>query len=183
MLRIKILLCLTPLILAGWVAQGSFTAPMLATIHAGIDIKLTTQPMASSYPGILSQQLNANYSTNWNVVAIEPQLGLEVKDAVIFGYAYNGRWYWNNPGDLNGRSWIIWKDYNGVELFSDRLAAATPLTSLAGGMASIAQVLDTSLIRTNTLSSDPNANNWDNAVRLHDEFTALFEGSYTVIVA
>ena len=50
-------------------------------------------------------------------------------------------------------------------------------------MANINQVFDDLTIRAGMLSSDTTTHNWQNAVRIHDQITAMFAGSYTVIVA
>jgi hypothetical protein len=58
-----------------------------------------------------STALNAKWDPAWNV-AVTMAKGLV--DSVLYGYAFNGHWYWYNGYD-NGKYYfaiIIWKDYN-----------------------------------------------------------------------
>ena len=125
-----------------------------------------------------------DYGSNWNVVLTYGNPGSTVKDAVVFGYAFRGHWFWSNPDTATGRAWLLWKDYNGNAPFTKILSAGVEFESLHENMADIDVFLGDSNNLDKTLLPDSvTANNWDNAVRMHDEITALFEGSYTIFMA
>jgi hypothetical protein len=62
----------------------------------------------------ISDQLNIEWDPAWNVVLVYNNNGKNY-DTVMYGYGFNGHWFWFNGVKLNNAdyaSFIIWKDYN-----------------------------------------------------------------------
>jgi hypothetical protein len=58
-----------------------------------------------------STALNTKWDPAWNVVI---SFSDSLIDTVLYGYAYNGHWYWYNGYGGLGKYFgiVIWKDYN-----------------------------------------------------------------------
>ena len=104
-----------------WMAGGNWTYGNLTTLKQKIqtfDTLISTStyaPFATS----LSTDLNTAWAPAWNVVIYQYTDGNNY-DAVLYGYAFNGHWFWLNGFLLSGSyySFIIWKDYNCVKWFT-----------------------------------------------------------------
>ena len=56
------------------------------------------------------------YDPFWNVVVVKSDL--PGADGVVYGYAFRHQWLWHNNYGTNGRTYVIWKDYNCLTIFN-----------------------------------------------------------------
>jgi hypothetical protein len=78
-----------------------------ASLNKVVKYVFPTNMLAKS----ISDALNAQWSTAWNVVIVKTD-SLEHCNSVVYGYAFNGHWMWVNGYGQFDHSFIIWKDYN-----------------------------------------------------------------------
>jgi hypothetical protein len=101
-----------------WMAGGNFTQSDFDILRAKIDgfNKGTIFPLLGPAAATLSTDLNTLWAPAWNVVIVYYGDGFNY-DAVLYGYAFNGHWFWSNGFQLSDNkyiSFVIWKDYNCV---------------------------------------------------------------------
>ena len=101
-----------------WMGAGNWTSDNLTVLHNKINsVDPTNLPSSSlTYTKSISADLNALWDPAWNVVIIYYNDGNNY-DSVLYGYAFNGHWFWLNGWQLKDGyyvSFIIWKDYNCV---------------------------------------------------------------------
>lgn len=105
-----------------WMAGGSFTQENFDILRAKInafDTSSTMQTIGASADQI-SSDLNTLWAEAWNVVIPYYTDGKNY-DSILYGYAFNGHWFWFNGFHLvnnNYISFIIWKDYNCITWYS-----------------------------------------------------------------
>jgi hypothetical protein len=170
---------------ARYYAQGTFSQEMMSTITMYI-AGSASQTNLNSVSRSMYNALNAGFGANWNIITVSQDTNLAPGDAVVFGYAFNGRWLWIDNFGASNLSMIIWKDYNcGVNTnFTYTPAINGFLTSEKLPTRGFNQFTRLPSIR-NKILIDPNtaqANSWDNAVRISDAVNAFYEGSYSVVV-
>ena len=115
-----------------WMAGGNWTYGNLTTLKQQIQT-FDTQSSRSTYAAFattLSTNLNTAWAPAWNVVIYYFTDGNNY-DAVLYGYAFNGHWFWLNGFLLSGSyySFIIWKDYNCVKWYTYNNADANNAVS------------------------------------------------------
>ncbi len=104
-----------------WMAGGNFTQEEFAILRAKVDnfdTGLTLQTLGPAAK-TMSDELNDLWKPAWNVVIACYLMGNH--DSVVYGYAFNGRWFWFNGFRLTDgmyMSFIIWKDFNCVTWFN-----------------------------------------------------------------
>ncbi len=99
-----------------WMAGGSFTQEEFAILRGKVDAFDTSSSLSTYTPNAakISDELNLLWAPAWNVVII-PYSSNQNYDAVLYGYGFNGRWFWQNGFLLTDGTYIsiiIWKDYN-----------------------------------------------------------------------
>lgn len=102
-----------------WMAGGSFTQSEFDILRGKVNaFDITSNPPTwASSAAAMSTELNNLWHPAWNVVIVFYYDGSN-NDAVLYGYAFNGRWFWLNGFQLsNGKfiSFVIWKDFNCVQ--------------------------------------------------------------------
>jgi hypothetical protein len=101
-----------------WMAGGNFTQSDFDILRAKIDAYDRATPVASlaASAASLSDELGNLWAPAWNVAIVSFGDGQNY-DAVLYGYAFNGHWFWQNGIQKSLSfyiSFIIWKDYNCV---------------------------------------------------------------------
>ena len=100
-----------------WMGAGNWTSDNLTILHNQINtvtpLEQTSSLTASAKS--ISDELNTLWDPAWNVVIVYYADGNNY-DSVLYGYGFNGHWFWLNgylisPGYV---AFIIWKDYNCV---------------------------------------------------------------------
>jgi hypothetical protein len=76
-----------------WMAGGNFTPEEFSILRTKVNaFDITSDPSTyASFTMTLSQQLNELWARAWNAV-INFEAGNS--DAVVYGYGFNGRWFW-----------------------------------------------------------------------------------------
>ena len=74
-------------------------------------------------------------------------------DAVLYGYAYKGHWFWINDYGVDRRFFSVWKDYNCE--FPDSLSQGKNLTDLNPGSQLNGWNDFTAYARQGTYANDP----------------------------
>ncbi len=101
-----------------WMAGGTFTQADFATLRAKVDNfdKGTNRLDLAAAANTISDELNDLWAPAWNVAIVYYADRMNY-DTVVYGYAFNGHWFWQNGLQLTDQvyiSFIIWKDYNCV---------------------------------------------------------------------
>jgi hypothetical protein len=110
-----------------WQGTGTMTFDMMSVIwnfiNTNFDPTIPTASVSDStnmiipdFAAALSKELNDRWDKAWNVV-INYLYGGDNMDTVLYGYAFNGHWFWYNGYVMNDGyfvTFLIWKDYNCV---------------------------------------------------------------------
>lgn len=105
-----------------WMAGGTFTQANFDTLRTKVDAfdKTLGSSALSSSATTMSNELNTLWQPAWNVIIVYESFGMNL-DSVMYGYAFNGQWFWQNGIQLinnNYIAFIIWKDFNCVQWFT-----------------------------------------------------------------
>jgi hypothetical protein len=76
-----------------WQGSGNITSDHLTFFWNYINANITTLAQLGSFCERFSTALNLKWDPAWNVAVT---LGFDVRDSVLYGYAYNDHWYWYN---------------------------------------------------------------------------------------
>ena len=101
-----------------WQGAGNWTSDNLTALYNYINSVDPTEQASSlsNDANYISGQLNTLWDPAWNVVIVYYSDGKNY-DSVLYGYGFNGHWFWFNGWkrtDGYYLTFIIWKDYNCV---------------------------------------------------------------------
>jgi hypothetical protein len=102
----------------GWQGAGNWTSSNLTDIWTFIHANYFDLPPKGGSINFdqttavekFVTYLNGLWDSSWNVVVLDT---IASSDAVLYGYAFNGHWYWFN-GYVSGSyvfGFVIWKDF------------------------------------------------------------------------
>ncbi len=74
-------------------AGGSFTQAKFDILRAKVNAfdKASSYQTFAPFAKTISDELNTDWGSAWNVAIVYMSLNV---DAVVYGYAFNGQWFW-----------------------------------------------------------------------------------------